>query len=98
MFSNYFPIFHVADHMPKKPITRRQVIKWGTLSVLGGQIVLPGIYDPTQHVSSYGRKFSRGLVQVKRQPVFVSMGIARLNHLRLCALPDVACITLRRLT
>ena len=62
----------------------------------GGQIVLPGIYDPTQRVSSYGTKFSRGLVAGKRQRVFVSKGIARLNHLRLFALPDVACITLTK--
>lgn len=64
----------------------------------GGQIVLPGIYDPTQQVSRYGSKFSRGLVDGKRHPVFVSKGIARLNHLRLFALPDVACITLTRAT
>ena len=64
----------------------------------GGQIVLPGIYDPTQQVSSYGTKFSRGLVAGKRHPVFVSKGIARLNHLRLFALPDVACMTLTRAT
>jgi predicted MPP superfamily phosphohydrolase len=60
----------------------------------GGQIVLPGIYDPTQRVSSYGAKFSRGMVQGKRHSVFVSKGIARLNHLRLFAPPDVACIRL----
>lgn len=62
----------------------------------GGQIVLPGIYDPTNHVSRYGSKFNRDLVQGKRHPVFVSKGIARLNHLRLFALPDVACITLTK--
>ncbi len=64
----------------------------------GGQFVLPGIYDPTQRVSHYGTKFNRGLVNGKRHPVFVSKGIARLNHLRLFALPDVACITLTRAT
>jgi len=64
----------------------------------GGQIVLPGIYDPTTKVSQYGSKFNRGYVQGKRHPVFVSKGIARLNHLRLFALPDVACITLTRAT
>jgi predicted MPP superfamily phosphohydrolase len=64
----------------------------------GGQVVLPGIYDPTRRVSRYGAKFSRGLVNGKRHLVFVSKGIARLNHLRLFALPDVACITLTRAT
>ncbi len=64
----------------------------------GGQVVLPGIYDPTQRVSHYGTKFSRGYVLGKRHPVFVSKGIARLNHVRLFALPDVACIVLTRAT
>ena len=60
----------------------------------GGQMVLPGIYDPYSRISQYGSKFNRGLVKGKRQRVFVSKGLARLNHMRFCALPDVACITL----
>ncbi len=62
----------------------------------GGQMVLPGIYDLTSEVSSYGSKFNRDLVKGKRHQVFISKGIARLNRMRFCALPDVACLTLVR--
>ena len=60
----------------------------------GGQMVLPGVFNPYQRISQYGVKFNRGFVQGKRHRVFVSKGRAKLNHMRFCALPDVACITL----
>ncbi len=86
----------VAEHVDRDDGTRVDFQISGHTH--GGQFVLPGIYDPTQRVSHYGTKFNRGLVNGKRHPVFVSKGIARLNHLRLFALPDVACITLTRAT
>ncbi|MBS1701850.1 MAG: metallophosphoesterase [Armatimonadetes bacterium] len=62
----------------------------------GGQIVIPGIVDPYSWFSHYGSKFNRGFVEGKRHRVFVSKGLARLNHMRLFAPPDVVCITLLR--
>ena len=82
----------VAEHIVNDDGTRVDLQISGHTH--GGQMVLPGIYDPTTRDSTYGSKFSRGLVIGKRHPVFVSKGIARLNHLRLFALPDVACLTL----
>jgi predicted MPP superfamily phosphohydrolase len=62
----------------------------------GGQFQIPGIYDPTKRVSSFGSKFNRGLVQGSRHLVFVSKGVGRPHGLRLFAPPDVSCITLTR--
>ncbi len=64
----------------------------------GGQFQLPGIYDPTKRVSSFGSKFNRGLVQGSRHLVYVSKGVGRPHGLRLFAPPDVSCITLTRAT
>jgi hypothetical protein len=86
----------VAEHIDHDDGTRVDLQISGHTH--GGQIVFPGIYDPTTRVSHYGAKFSRGFVIGNRHPVFVSKGIARLNHLRLFALPDVSCITLTRAT
>lgn len=61
----------------------------------GGQMVVPGVFNPYSFISQYGAKYNRGFVEGRRHRVFVSKGIARLNHLRLFALPDVACITLK---
>ena len=64
----------------------------------GGQFLLPGIYDPTKRVSSFGSKFNRGLVQGRRHLVYVSKGVGRPHGFRLFAPPDVTCITLTRAT
>jgi predicted MPP superfamily phosphohydrolase len=84
----------IAEHIDDDDATRVDLQLSGHSH--GGQMVLPGIYNPYSRFSQYGSKFNRGLVQGKRHPVFVSKGIARLNHMRLFALPDVACIELTR--
>jgi uncharacterized protein len=60
----------------------------------GGQWVIPGLFDPGSHVSKYGSKFNRGLVEGAHHRVFVSKGIARWKGVRFLAPPDVVCITL----
>ena len=62
----------------------------------GGQFILPGIYDATKRVSHYGSKFNHGLVQGRRNLVYVSKGVGRPHGVRLFAPPDVTCITLIR--
>jgi predicted MPP superfamily phosphohydrolase len=62
----------------------------------GGQVILPGIYDSTKRVSAYGSKFNHGLVQGKRNLVYVSKGVGRPHGVRLFAPPDVTCLTLTR--
>ncbi|MBI1333428.1 MAG: metallophosphoesterase [Armatimonadetes bacterium] len=62
----------------------------------GGQFVLPGIYDATCRVSHYGSKFNHGLVNGKRNRVYVTKGVGRPHGIRLFAPPDVTCLTLTR--
>lgn len=84
----------IAEHVAGDEISRVDLQLSGHSH--GGQMVIPGIFNPYSRFSQYGSKFNRGFVEGKRHRVFVSKGIARLNHMRLFALPDVACITLTR--
>ncbi len=84
----------VAEFMPNDKGTRVDLQISGHTH--GGQIVIPHVFNPYQRISEYGAKFNRGLVEGARHPVFVSKGLAKLNHPRFCALPDVACIELVR--
>ena len=61
----------------------------------GGQVCLPS--GCALHVPSrYGNKFRAGLVQGKRNRVYISRGVASSHHVRFCCPPEVSGITLRK--